>query len=166
MEVRPATPDDATAIRRVAKAAWHAAYGDVLGSETVEERTDEWYDPAHVRGYFDRETFAPFVAVDDGRLVGYALSSEDESDDGDGVVWRLGALYVHPDRWREGIGSALLDRVEGTATANRADALRLVVLADNDLGRSFYEARGYEQRGERDATLDEDVTGYVYEKRL
>lgn len=84
MEVRPAAPDVATAIRHVAKAAGHAAYDDVLGSETVEERTDEWYDPAHVRGYFDRETFAPFVAVDDGRPVGYALSSE--PDDGDGVV--------------------------------------------------------------------------------
>lgn len=164
MEVRPAEPDDADEIRRVAKAAWHAAYDDVLGSDTVEERTDEWYDPARLRGYFDRETFAPFVAVDDGRLVGYALSSA--SDDGDGVVWRLGALYVHPDRWREGIGSALLDRVERTAAENRADALQLVVLAANDTGRSFYEARGYEQRGERDAALDEDVTEYVYEKRL
>lgn len=73
---------------------------------------------------------------------------------------------MHPDRWREGIGSALLDRVERTATENRGDVLRLAVLAANGLGRSFYEARGYEQRGERDAAFDGDVSEYVYEKRL
>ncbi|MFC7046262.1 GNAT family N-acetyltransferase [Halobacteriaceae archaeon GCM10025711] len=88
-------------------------------------------------------------------------------DDGDGVVgfaqftWGdacregyvgddealLHSLYVAPDCWREGAGTALLERgVE--QLPDRLDRLKLGVLPDNEVGRSFYDDHGFEVVGE------------------
>lgn len=160
MEVRRARPDDTEAVCRVARAAWHAAYDDVLGPETVEERTDEWYDPSVVRGYFDEPPISVYVAGDP--VVGYAFCRHDEADD----RLHLTAIYVHPDRWSEGIGSALLDRVETEARDLGVETVDLVALAENRIGRSFYERHGYEQVGEREDTIDDSVRELEYEKVL
>lgn len=64
----------------------------------------------------------------DGRVVGFVslLGSE------------VGALFVDPDRHRQGIGTALLDRAR-----DRRGALDVEVFAKNSLGRAFYEATGF-----------------------
>lgn len=160
MDVREGTPEDTDAICTVATATWHAAYDEVLGPETVEERTDEWYDPSVVRGYFDEPAISVFVAGDP--VVGYAFCRHDEADD----RLHLTAIYVHPDRWGEGIGSALLERVEAEARDLGVGTVDLVVLAENRIGRSFYEKHGYERVGEREDAIDEGVRELVYETAL
>ncbi|WP_259371273.1 hypothetical protein [Halostella pelagica] len=42
VEVRPATTDDVAGVRRVAHAAWEAAYDDLLAAETREQCLSEW----------------------------------------------------------------------------------------------------------------------------
>ncbi|WP_255148935.1 GNAT family N-acetyltransferase [Halorarius halobius] len=157
MEVREADADDIEPIRAVATAAWHAAYDDILGETTVAERTDEWYAPELLREYLGDGDVSVFVAGDP--VVGYAICRR-----GDDSL-HLAAIYVDPDRWGEGVGSRLLDRVEREGRASGTDRVDLVVLAENDVGRGFYEARGYEQVGERDDTVD-DARELVYEKPL
>lgn len=160
MELREGRPGDEGAIREVAVAAWHAAYDDVLGAETVTRRTDEWYDPDRVRDYLEDPDVAVDVAGDPA--VGFALSRHDGETD----RRELSALYVHPDRWREGVGSALLECVEARARAEAAAAVELVVLAGNEVGRSFYEGHGYERVGEREESIEEGVTELVYARAL
>jgi GNAT superfamily N-acetyltransferase len=41
--VREASVEDLAAVRRVARGAWHAAYDELLGRETVEATVDDWY---------------------------------------------------------------------------------------------------------------------------
>jgi ribosomal protein S18 acetylase RimI-like enzyme len=158
MELREARPDDADAVRRVAEAAWHDAHDDIVGADAVDDFLAEYYDPADLRERYRDGDSTTFVAVDD-RLVGYAAGVPGED------AYSLGAIYVHPERQGEGVGAALLDRVEARARDEGFDTLRLVVMRDNDPARGFYEAHGFEHvADDYDAMLD--VNNCVYEKQL
>jgi GNAT superfamily N-acetyltransferase len=54
----------------------------------------------------------------------------------------LYALYVHPERWGEGTGQALLDEAHRLLAATCEEA-RLTVLAGNPRARRFYERNGW-----------------------
>jgi ribosomal protein S18 acetylase RimI-like enzyme len=154
--VRPADHEDVSGIQRVARRGWHAAYEDVLASETIETKLDEWYDRTTIREYVKRDDVGYFVAEADERVLGYATGGpSDEAED----VGFLGAIYVDPDHWGEGIGSRLLDRVESFLTDSGYDRLRFRVLAENDVGTRFYRSRGYEVVEEAETELGEEVVG-------
>jgi len=158
MHVREATPGDASAVRRVADAAWHDAHASIVGTETVEEFLANYYDVADLRARYSDGDSTTFVA-DDGEVVGYATGVP--ADD----AYDLAAIYVHPDRQGEGVGSRLVEAVESRAREAGYDTLRLVVMADNGSARGFYEARGFEHAAD-DYDSDLDVQNCIYEKRL
>ncbi|UPV76130.1 GNAT family N-acetyltransferase [Halorussus limi] len=174
--VRPATASDVADVRRVARESWHATYDDLLGAEAVESVVDEWYDLYRLRQSVEREDGVFLVAEreadakDDGNateLIGFGqgLVGDGESRNDDAA--ELPRLYVHPDYWGEGVGSALAERIESWAADRGAERLRLVVLADNEIGNAFYESRGYRTVGSRESEFEgETVTDYVREKEL
>ncbi|HEY5275248.1 MAG TPA: GNAT family N-acetyltransferase, partial [Coriobacteriia bacterium] len=57
------------------------------------------------------------------------------------------ALYVAPDRWRSGAGSALMAKAERLLTDAGFTEAFLWVLEDNARGRRFYEAAGWDADG-------------------
>jgi ribosomal protein S18 acetylase RimI-like enzyme len=57
------------------------------------------------------------------------------------------AIYVHPDQWREGIGSALLDASQARAAANGNTAMSLWTLTENEPAHAFYERHGLSRDG-------------------
>ena len=78
----------------------------------------------------------------------------------------LKELYVHPDRWGEGVGTALLaaglDRLPADVTA-----VRLETLSGNERAAAFYEARGFERTGRRTIEVGgEPYEAHVYTRRL
>ncbi|SFL38257.1 Acetyltransferase (GNAT) family protein [Halogranum rubrum] len=78
----------------------------------------------------------------------------------------LRALYVDPDRWRQGIGTALLDAV-ADALPDGTTALAVETFSENETGRRFYEARGFELVDERAFDVDgESHPTVVYRKSL
>jgi putative acetyltransferase len=79
---------------------------------------DEWMPAADTTVY-----------VAEGRVVGFLSLIGDE----------IGAIFVDPDRHRQGIGRALMD----SALARRP-FLELDVFEANETGRRFYEASGFE----------------------
>lgn len=162
--IREAEVGDVAAIQRVARAAWHAAYDDLLGSETVEDVVDEWYAPDGLRENVTDPGRVFLVAEREGMVVGFADSCRwGEADD----VAVLARIYVEPDRWNDGIGGALLARSESLLGERGYDRLRLVVFAENDVGVSFYESSGFERIEERTEQFDGEIhEEYVYEKPL
>lgn len=160
VEIRSARPGDASAIAAVARASWHAAYDDLLGSAAVDDQVDEWYDPTALRQQVDE---GPFVVADAGDETGGGTDEEAVTEAGvvgfaqgtvtdDGEAW-LPRLYVHPDWWGEGVGTALLRRVAGALRERGHERLRLVVLTDNDVGRGFYEGHGFSVETRRRDTV-------------
>jgi ribosomal protein S18 acetylase RimI-like enzyme len=182
--IRAATSEDVEAIRQVARESWHATYDDIVGAERVESVVDSWYDRDGLAQSVAREDGRFLVAEaggktvggdnkpssrngeavdEDGEIVGFAqavLGDEDEAAE-------LPRIYVHPDHWNEGIGSELLDRIETWVREREAERLRLVVLADNEVGNAFYESHGYRAVGSRESELEgETYADYVREKEL
>jgi ribosomal protein S18 acetylase RimI-like enzyme len=148
--VRESTPDDVPGVRRVARRGWEAAYGDVLDPATIERALEEWYAPAFVRESVERADVVHLVAVDesgrDGAVVGYTGGWVPDADDPErGVV---GTLYVDPDRWGAGIGTRLFERALDALRGQGVTRVTIRVLAENAVGRSFYESRGFEVAAE------------------
>jgi ribosomal protein S18 acetylase RimI-like enzyme len=97
--------------------------------------------------------------------VGYAEAGPTEESDADADSWTLGRLYVLPAWQGDGVGSALLDRVEAAARDAGVERLRLVVLAANDPAVAFYEAAGYRHAETRAGELAE-APERVYRREL
>ena len=163
MEVRP--PESEGEIRDLIRAhglSWRAAYDEILPDAALDEMTVD-PDPSEVEAWADRIESGPgavFVAVDDGTVWGFVdvRWGEDHTKsfvgpDEAGVK----AIYVHPDRWGEGLGTALLDRGLD-ALPDRIETVRLEAFADNDVGARFYEARGFE----RVETGETEIGGETY----
>jgi len=130
-------PANAPTVQRVARAAWHAAYDHLLGAGTVQQRVASWFDP--------------------DRLVGVA---EAVPRDGN---YHLHRPYVHPDRWREGIGSRLLEGVTAAVRGRGADRLTVSVV-DGGPAVAFYGESGLERVGEGyDDAFDLPRYDYVLE---
>lgn len=158
MEVRPI--EDREDVREMTEAhgeAWRAAYEGIVPDEILAGMT---VDPDE--GELDRryEHYAGhegvLVAEVEGLVRGYAFVrwGEDTKAFVGPDEAGLKEIYVHPDWWGEGIGTVLLeagiDLLSGDVTA-----LRLEVLADNEVGRRFYEARGFERTGTTETDLGE-----------
>lgn len=60
----------------------------------------------------------------------------------------LRTLYVLPEHWRSGIGSALHDYGLGQLRSMRFAEARLWTLAENTAARRFYEKRGWTETGD------------------
>lgn len=186
--IREATSEDAGDVQQVARESWHAAYDDIVGAERVESVVDSWYDLDGLERSIAREDGQFLVAEtpskDDGEMPGgdsEASDRDSEASGGDGEVVgfaqavlgeegeaaELPRIYVHPDRWSEGVGSELLDRIEEWLRERGAERLRLVVLADNEVGNAFYESHGYRAVGSCETEFEgETYADYVREKEL
>ncbi|PSQ32670.1 GNAT family N-acetyltransferase [Halobacteriales archaeon SW_12_69_24] len=161
--IRPATPEDAQAVLSVARESWHAAYDDILGEGAVDAVIEDWYQLGDLRSSIGDSTFV--VAERDGTVVGFAHAGPNP-DAGEGT-YQLYRLYVRPDLWGQAIGGRLLDRVADAVRAAGGDRFRLGVLADNDVGVSFYESRGFDRVDAGTVELaGETVEEYTYETSL
>lgn len=161
--MREATVEDVPAVRTVAERAWRAAYASVLREATVDRVLEEWYDPALVRRVVESEDTTYLVACGpDGGVLGYAAGATTDGHGGEVPV-----LYVDPDHWGEGVGTRLFETVLDALREQGVDRVEITVLADNDVGRSFYESRGFDVCEAYDDDLfGETVRTLTYERAL
>ena len=163
MEIRP--PDTDAEMRELIRAhglSWRAAYDDILPESVLDavtvdptaEDVEDWRDGV------EGDDSAVFAAVVDGTVRGFvdvrwgaentkSFVGPDEAD--------VKAIYVRPDWWGEGVGTALLDRGLDVLP-DRVATVRLEAFADNDVGARFYEAREFQ----RVETGETEVAGETY----
>ena len=155
VSVREATAADLEAIRAIAEDAWYAALGGALDPAKVAGALETYYDPEVVTAGIESDAIAFYVASIDGEVYGFASAERTWADEVE-----LHTIYVHPDRWGEGIGAALLDRIETWARGEGVDRIACGVLADNAVGIGFLEAVGFE----RGRASEAELVGAVYEE--
>ena len=132
--LRPGRPDDATALTRIATAAY-ARYVPRIGQP-----------PAPMLDDYARVLATAEVRVaedDDGRPVGFAVLVERPNH------LLLENLAVHPDHQGRGIGTALLDHVENTALERQLAQVRLFTNEAMTENLALYRARGYRETDRR-----------------
>ncbi len=166
--VRSAVPHDADAIGRVQVETWRVAYRGLMPEEAIagfdiESRQRLWREGL---GRVPRPGSATFVAELDGEVVGFASvgRSRDEEADNEGELY---AIYLHPSRWDQGIGRALLERAEESMRAYGFERAVLWVMEGNERGERFYRAAGWERDGRKvDTFQGAEVAELRYRKAL
>ncbi len=116
----------------------------MLDALDVDERTRVWRDRLAHPGPADATTL---VATAGGHVQGFASIGRARDDDAPPGTRELWALYVDPDRWRQGVGGALDRAVVADLVAAGAVRCTLWVLTGNVRARSFYERRGWTLEG-------------------
>ena len=165
VSVRAAMVEDVAEVQRVARRAWHATYGEFLPTEAIDAILADWYAAEEIEGAITSER-SVYLVADGEEIAGYASAAPIDTEDDDPEA-QLYAIYVDPDRWGDGIGTALLDGVISRLAERDVERLRVEVLADNTVGVSFYESRGFERTDERERTVgDQTLPEYVYHRDL
>ena len=157
MDVRKATPDDAAAIRSVARSSLLGSYTGALDDETIEEAVEEWYGGDRLSDLLEMETEAFLVAERDDEIVGFAELTISDATDVGAIQW----LHVNPDARDEGVGTALLEAAEADLLENGASRVEGAVLAANTDGINFYEDHGYV----RGADQETNIAGETFTER-
>ena len=148
----PETCSEFRAGLRSIRDAWREAFADIVSPAAL-----AYMDTVPTRsGTVDRfETLRAnpmirvLVAVLEHQVVGIGSITWDTAETKAFVPpadAEIRTLYVTPDRWGEGIGTALLSSMAETAPQS-VDRLVLETFRENTPGRQFYESQGFEQLG-------------------
>ncbi len=126
--------------------SWQAAYrgileDDLLDSLSVTEREGSW------RALLSNTEhhWLNLVAEDgDGGLAGFcAVTTPSRNAKEDESLAEVGALYVDPDRWREGAGAAMLIAALEKLKERGWREVVLWVLPENRRALAFYARYGF-----------------------
>ncbi|MGY1782891.1 GNAT family N-acetyltransferase [Geodermatophilus sp. SYSU D01036] len=154
VSVRPAVAADAAEVARVQGDTWRAAYRDVLPPAAL-----EGWDPAAAEAAWSAAITAPptaahgvLVALDGGRVVGFAAFGPAELSDGEqphpaGPTTELAVLLVEPRWGRRGHGSRLLAAVADLAAGTGAARLTAWVPEADRVTAGFLESAGWDRDG-------------------
>jgi GNAT superfamily N-acetyltransferase len=154
-KVRRATPDDARAIAATGVIGWQSAYrgilpDDYLDAMSVETRAIAWRHRLEA----DTDGLAPaWVGESGGRVVGFVSGGPPRDEDVAPPTAEIYAIYLRPEAWRHGLGTALMGAATGHLRSLGATDLVLWVFEANRAARSFYEALGWRPDGGRQALL-------------
>jgi GNAT superfamily N-acetyltransferase len=97
------------------------------------------------------------VAEQDGEVVGWLCHGPYRDGEARTADAELYALYVAPDRYRHGVGRALLEESLRRCTADGHTRMFLWVLRQNSRARRFYEAAGFRSDGVEEPFVVEGV---------
>ncbi len=150
--IRPATQDDIPAIARLHVDGWKGAYGgivnqDYLDSLTVEKRCSDWTD------WMQSGESSVFLAEIENAPVGFVVIGRTKTPPPGSSPIRpshsgeIYALYLDPDHWRKGVGTALLKHAMRELKDRKHSTVCLWVLDKNTRARAFYEKMGGQKLG-------------------
>ncbi|MGH2957758.1 MAG: GNAT family N-acetyltransferase [Solirubrobacterales bacterium] len=159
IEIRDATRDDAAAIATINAAAWRSGYRGIVDDSILDALpAAQWAREiaGHIGGVCG-DSFSR-VATEGDDVVGscyVAAPGREEPEDSD--VAELVAIYVHPDRWRRGVGSGLISDAIAAVAGRGYRELVLWTFERNSAARSFYRRHGFEADGGSGRFMPGDV---------
>ena len=150
VRVREATPDDTDAIVAVTVAGWRTAYREIVAQERLADLpVARWRHEVHVGLRRPVEDAFSYVAEIDGEFAGYCFvaAPSREAELGPNVA-ELVAIYVAPDRWRQGAGAALMRAAMDRLSKLPYDEVFLWTFKENASAIAFYERHGWRADGD------------------
>lgn len=144
VKIRQMEKEDIHAVQQVAKISWHDTYRGVIPFDIQERFLTSAYSNESLKRRLLNSFI--FIAEVDQQVVGFANFSPIHQDGST----ELGAIYLLPEYQGQGIGTALL--MHGINTL-AAEAVYIYVEKNNQIGRSFYKARGFKKLSEFNDSL-------------
>jgi len=166
VEIREVEESDLEGIRDLNMASWLEAYGGIIPEEKIREEVD--YTKESLNTKKDDEKLVFLVAEADGRVVGtinfcWGDENTHEFVNLDEEEAQLRAVYLHPEYWQQGIGTELFE--QGLELLpDRIETLKVECLKDNEVGRNFYDSKGFTVVNEREIDLFGDKYPTVIEQ--
>ena len=150
VRVREATPDDTEAIIAVTVAGWRTAYRGIVAPDRLAELpVARWRHEVHVGLRRPVEDAFSYVAEIDGKFAGYCFVAAPSRERELGAnVAELVAIYVEPDRWSQGAGTALMRAAIERLVELPYDEIFLWTFKGNEPAISFYERHGWRRDGD------------------
>ncbi len=139
-EIRPGTREDIPQIAGVVCASWQWAYADFMDSALLAAWTDLPRRQLGLTVRWRDETPKSVAVLADGRVVGFTIDQVPPNLPGFDA--EIGGFYVHPTSAGQGIGKALFDHAVARYRIDGRANLAIHTLADNRIGRGFYEKMG------------------------
>jgi GNAT superfamily N-acetyltransferase len=151
IEIRAARVDDAERMAEVNAAGWREGYrGIVPDSRRNNLPVGRWRREMREGLESPRGSSFTRIAELDGRFAGYCFVAAPGREEPDGSpVCELAALYVEPDAWRSGVGTALLDSALAEAASAGCDEMLLWTFEENARALAFYRSMGFLPDGGR-----------------
>lgn len=156
--IRPAIHVDIPFIQQVARESWHATYDSIFSREFIDDFLNNAYSDRALRHSVDGANTLLLLATtnktnnetSDGVIGSGEIAQKTYRDDRSGA--ELYRLYVAPQQWGQGAGTALLDRLEAWLYELNVDRYVCFVHGENEIGKRFYARRGFvhEPSGDRD----------------
>ena len=139
--IRRAEQNDAAVIGRIYCEGWKKGYEGLMPDFFLNALTPQNCAPKPDHIAPDRR----FVAEVDREVVGTITFGKGREDS---ALLEIQSLYVLPDRWQKGQGSALFRAVVDTAKAQGYPGLYVWTLEGNTRAKAFYEHMGMTTNGE------------------
>jgi len=155
--IRAALPPDAADIARVHVEAWRAAYVGIVPQAVLDRLSIDRRQQFWANRLTDPGESRTFVAICDGRIAGFAGTGRPSDPEHPEGTAELETIYLLPEAWRIGVGRLLIRRSTGDLAERGFSSAILWVLTENERGRRFYEAVGWQGDG-RVQMLDFDGT--------
>ena len=148
-KIRNMTIDDINSVQDIAEKSWLATYAGIIPENIQKKFLKAAYSDEMMHKRLNHSLF--LVAETDSGVVGFANFSF-ANDQGEA---NLGAIYLYPGQQSKGIGTAMLQ--EGINQLDGVVSISVEVEKDNAIGKSFYEAKGFETVDE----YDDEIDGYI-----
>lgn len=145
IQLRRATPEDAAELAAVEVRTWCAAYRGLMPAAYLDglseaEKAETWRQNLLKHGSAGRKRV--WVALGNAGITGFVRVGPvlDEGADEVGLIY---LLYVLPEQWGRGVGTALMQAgMQELRKLGMREAI-LWVLRDNLRARRFYEQLGW-----------------------
>ncbi|HZM77723.1 MAG TPA: GNAT family N-acetyltransferase [Candidatus Limnocylindrales bacterium] len=147
--VRPETTDDCDAVAALHARAWQARYAGILPDDLLAGLDPSvWAQRRREQLERTDRPFTSLVAEHEGSIAGFVIFGPYRVDQDitnlDPEVGEILAIYVDPDRWRGGVGGALM---RAALRELKQPEVRLWVLAENKQAQGFYRKHGLSPDG-------------------
>lgn len=137
MLLRPAEPADAMSVAQVHVRSWQTGYRGLLPDAYLDGLRPEERAQRYDFATEDVRAPATMVAIDDGRICGFATTSPARDSDVR-ACGELCALYVDPEWWGHGVGAALICAARARLAEQGFRSAVLWLLAGNARAERFY----------------------------
>lgn len=143
--VRLARTSDVDDIADINLRSWRLRFASVLPRDVLDSLRADDLAMVWASGILNPPTPAHqlLVAVDDGRIVGYAAVGPSQDPDAERGVAELIALEVDPERTRLGHGSRLIAAAVDHARSSGADTLAVWCPLVEEPRRAFLQGAGW-----------------------
>lgn len=147
--IRRMIKEDIQQVQNVAKVSWNETYEGIIPFAVQENFLKAAYNDEMIEKRIEGSLL--LVAVAEESIVGFANFSTVNNE---GAA-ELSAIYLYPKLQGKGIGTALLQ--EGIKSLEDVREVYINVEKENKIGKTFYEAKGFELVEE----FEEDFDGHI-----